>query len=241
MNTDYSFLFGGTGSTENSGFSLNDYAQIKNGSYGKLMKAYYKEQKNDGKSAADVKKETQTKSTEYSEIASLSDKLGKAADKLTEGSLFELKSVTKTDENGVENTTQEYDKDSIVSALKDFAKSYNDFMSKATKSTNKNVARRAENLVNQMNTYYKQLNAAGVNFSEDGTISIDEDKVKKLDVSTLKRAFGGSDSMLGQIASKASQIGTAATSAAKNLGGYTNKGSYASSSTSIGSLINGEA
>ena len=40
---DYSFLFGGSSSSnDNSGFSLNDYASIKNGSYGKLMKAYYK-------------------------------------------------------------------------------------------------------------------------------------------------------------------------------------------------------
>ena len=240
--SDYSFLFGGTtGSTESTGFSLNDYASIKNGSYGKLMKAYYKEQKSDGKTAEDVKKETQSKGTEYSEIASLADKFGKTADKLLSSDLFELKDVTRTDENGVENTTKEYDRDGIVSALKDFAKSYNDFMKKATNSTNKNVARRAENLVGQMNTYYKQLSAVGVKFADDGTISIDEDKVNKVVVSALKRAFSGQDSMLGQIASKVSQIGTAATSAAKNLSGYTNKGSYAATSTSIGSLINGEA
>ncbi len=240
--SDYSFLFGGTtNSTDSTGFSLNDYASIKNGSYGKLMKAYYKEQKSDGKTAEDIKKETQTKGTEYSEIASLADKFGKTADKLLSSDLFELKDVTRTDENGVENTTKEYDRDGIVSALKDFAKGYNDFMKKATNSTNKNVARRAENLVSQMNTYYKQLSAVGVKFSDDGTISIDEDKVNKLDVSTLKRAFSGQDSMLGQIASKVSQIGTAATSAAKNLSGYTNKGSYAATATSVGSLINGEA
>lgn len=241
MNTDYSFLFGGSNSgNENSGFSLNDYMSIKNGSYGKLIKAYYKEQKSDGKTAADVKKETQTKGAEYSEISSLADKFAKTADRLLSGDLLELKDVTKTDENGVENTTKEYDKSSIVSALKDFAKSYNDFMTKATKSTNKNVARRAENLVGQMNSYYKQLSAAGVKFAEDGTISIDEDKVNKLDVDTIKRAFNGKDSMLNQIASKVSQIGTAASSAAKNLSGYNSKGSYASNATSIGSLINGE-
>jgi len=237
---DYSFLFGGSsGSNDNSGFSLNDYASIKNGSYGKLMKAYYKEQKSDGKTAEDVKKETRSKGAEYSEISSLADKFDKAAGKLTGSSgLFDLKSVTSVDENGVEVTKEEYDMDSIVGALKDMAKSYNEFMSKATKSTNKNVARRAENLVGQMSKYFKQLSAVGIKFGEDGSLSVDEDKVKKTDVSALKRAFGGNDSVLGHIAGKVSQIGTAADSAANNLKGYNKSAKYASDATSIGSLIN---
>ncbi len=241
--SDYSFLFGGSNSSnDNSGFSLNDYASIKNGSYGKLMKAYYKEQKSDGKTAEDVKKENQTKGVEYSEISALADKFEKTAGKLLGGSdLFELKSVTSTDENGVEVTKEEYDMDSIVSALKDMAKSYNDFMSKATKSTNKNVARRAENLVSQMNKYYKQLSAVGVKFGEDGSLSIDADKVKKTDVNALKRAFSGSDSMLGQIESKVSQIGTTASSAANNLKGYNKSAKYASDATAVGNLINDKA
>jgi len=239
---DYSFLFGGSGnSSDNSGFSLSDYMSIKNGSYGKLMKAYYKEQNSDGKTAAEAKLETQHKGAEYSEISSLADKFTKAVDKLTGTDIFEKKSVTETDENGIETTKEEYDMDSIVSALKDVAKNYNDFLSKATKSTNKNVARRAENLVGQMTNYMKQLSAVGVKFSDDGTISIDEDKVRKTDVSALKRAFGGKDSMLAQIANKADQIGNAASSAANNLKGYNKSAKYASDATTIGNLINGQA
>ena len=42
VNTDYSLLFGGTPTVSSGGtFSLSDYASIKNGSYGKLLKAYY--------------------------------------------------------------------------------------------------------------------------------------------------------------------------------------------------------
>ena len=241
---DYSFLFGGSSSSnDNSGFSLNDYASIKNGSYGKLMKAYYKEQKGDGKSAEEVKKETQTKGAEYSEVSSLADKFDKSVSKLLNSSsdLFALKDKTTTDENGIETTTQEYDMDSIVSALKDMAKSYNEFMSKATKSTNKNVARRAENLVGQMTEYMKSLSKVGVKFSDDGTISIDEDKVRKTDVSALKRAFNGGDSMLAQINNKVSQIGTTAASAANNLKGYNKSAKYASDATTIGNLLNGQA
>ena len=44
-NVDYSYLFGGTQTASASGtFSLSDYASIKNGSYGKLLKAYYAKQ-----------------------------------------------------------------------------------------------------------------------------------------------------------------------------------------------------
>lgn len=42
---DYSYLFGATQTTSASGtFSLADYASIKNGSYGKLLKSYYAKQ-----------------------------------------------------------------------------------------------------------------------------------------------------------------------------------------------------
>ena len=44
-NADYSYLFGASQNASSSGtFSLADYASIKNGSYGKLLKAYYAKQ-----------------------------------------------------------------------------------------------------------------------------------------------------------------------------------------------------
>ena len=45
-NVDYSALLGGTSDSSSVGNTnmLSDYAAIKNGSYGKLMKAYYAKQ-----------------------------------------------------------------------------------------------------------------------------------------------------------------------------------------------------
>lgn len=45
-NVDYSALFGGTSNSSSLGSTniLSDYASIKNGSYGKLLKAYYAKQ-----------------------------------------------------------------------------------------------------------------------------------------------------------------------------------------------------
>ena len=48
MKSDYSSLFSSLGSSAGSAASSNwlgDYAMIKNGSYGRLMKAYYAEAK----------------------------------------------------------------------------------------------------------------------------------------------------------------------------------------------------
>ena len=53
--TNYSFLFSGLSSSASNALSGNwlaDYASIKNGSYGKLMKAYYAKDSGDSKTAA---------------------------------------------------------------------------------------------------------------------------------------------------------------------------------------------
>ena len=63
--TNYSFLFSGLSSTASNAASSNwlaDYASIKNGSYAKLMKAYYGKENNASKTAASdiTKKDTTT-------------------------------------------------------------------------------------------------------------------------------------------------------------------------------------
>ena len=63
--TNYSFLFSGLSSSASNALSGNwlaDYASIKNGSYGKLMKAYYAKDSGDSKTAASTitKKDTAT-------------------------------------------------------------------------------------------------------------------------------------------------------------------------------------
>ena len=63
MNSNISSLFSSlnTGNTMFGSFNLGDYASIKNGSYGKLLKAHYAEEK---KAASESAKTTTTKTTE---------------------------------------------------------------------------------------------------------------------------------------------------------------------------------
>ena len=78
-NQDYSFLFGATQTVSTSStFSLSDYASIKNGSYGKLLKAYYAQE--DAQKVSSNKDSVQ-KSTM---IKSGADALKKSADVLAE-------------------------------------------------------------------------------------------------------------------------------------------------------------
>ena len=80
---DYSALFGGTSDSSSVGNTnmLSDYAAIKNGSYGKLMKAYYAKQDAEKLSG---KGDTSQKLTLMKTSA---DSLKKSADALNDASL----------------------------------------------------------------------------------------------------------------------------------------------------------
>ena len=92
-NQDYSFLFGAAQTASTSGsFSLTDYMSIKNGSYGKLVKAYYAKQDVDTLSSS---KDSVQKSTILKTGA---DALKKSAEALSNDSLWEKKKITKKDE-----------------------------------------------------------------------------------------------------------------------------------------------
>lgn len=95
-NQDYSSLFSGMqGGTTTNSFSLSDYATIKNGSYKKLLKAYYNKQDTD-KTSSDSKKVSEDKKSKM--IKDSADTLKKAADALNDKSLWEKKKIKKTDE-----------------------------------------------------------------------------------------------------------------------------------------------
>ena len=90
-NVDFSALFSGTSDSSSVGNTnmLSDYAAIKNGSYGKLMKAYYAKQDAEKLSG---KGDTSQKLTLMKTSA---DSLKKSADALNDSSLWEKKKIKK--------------------------------------------------------------------------------------------------------------------------------------------------
>ena len=90
-NVDFSALFSGMSDSSSIGNTnmLSDYAAIKNGSYGKLMKAYYAKQDAEKLSG---KGDTSQKLTLMKTSA---DSLTKSADALNDSSLWEKKKIKR--------------------------------------------------------------------------------------------------------------------------------------------------
>lgn len=216
FNTDYSTLFssmaGNKSSNLNSlfgnandsfGFSITDYASIKNGSYGKLTKAYY--------STAQSEKTVQTKANkEYNE--KLSNVKSGAED---------LKDAVKSLESALKGNST----DKIVSAAKDFASAYNDLVSSVDKAEVKTITKSAQNMVNEIGSNLRLLDSAGFSLDEKGVMSVDEEKVKK-NPSSLKTLFNSAGSLGDHIAAKATSIFNSAKGKMNSQNTYTAKAAY---------------
>jgi len=219
---------------------LSDYASLKNGSYGKLLKTYYGQNtassttSSKESAAVDTKTKTGTvDSTAKNALSSLKSKastLDSATDKLTatgSESLFTKKDIK--DDNGT--VTNDYDRDAIYSAVSSFAKSYNDTIDAAADSSNSTAKTIASNMSSMTDTMKNALSKVGVSIGTDGVMSVDEDKLKASDVKNVKALFNGQTSYAAQIGKYASQMTAASANALTSLTGstYSGAGSYASS------------
>ena len=218
-NADYSYLFGSTQAPSTSGsFSLSDYAAIKNGSYGKLLKAYYAKQDAE-KASADG--ETVQKATLMKNGA---DALKKSVEALKNDDLWEKKIIKKKDEQtGEEVEVEEYDWDAITKAMKSFVAEYNDVIEQAGDSNSKDVLRNAVWMTGITESNENVLMKIGLTVGKGNKLELDEEALKKADVSTLKTLFTGHNSFADKVSMKASSISNAA---ARYVGTYKSNGTY---------------
>ena len=203
FNFNISSMFGGFGSNNSLGsFNFSDYASIKNGSYGKLMKSYYAEQKKstraektdkDTSSKINRKKEAAIDKTGLTQMKKEADGLKTAAEALNEDALWK-------------QTDGKYDMDKIVSAVKTFANEYNDTLNQAAKVNSKDIAQDVRYMNSMTNTMSKALSKIGVTVGTDGKLSVNEDELKKANVTSIKSLFAGSVSYGYQISDRASEI-----------------------------------
>lgn len=228
-NVDFSYLFGGMDSTATSGaFSLTDYASIKNGSYGKLMKAYYAREK------ADKLSQTGDSAARLKMIKSGADSLKKSAEALSNASLWEKKKIKKKDEEtGKEIEVEDYDWEAITKAVKSFVEDYNSLVEETGKSDTKNILQNAVWLTGMTEKAENLLSKAGISIGKGNKLELDEDTLKKADITTLKSLFTGYGSFADKIAQRASRISLAAAGANPT---YTRNGSY---SDTLSKLLSG--
>ncbi len=218
-NMDYSSVFGGGAPyIDNSmgGIDVSDYAMIKNGSYGKLMKSYY------AKQDADKLSQSGDSSKKLTLMRSSADSLKKSVEALGDASLYEKKKFKKKDEEtGEEIEVEDYDWDAITKAVKTFVDDYNSVVELAGNSETKNVLRNAAWMTGITEKAGNLLSKVGITVDKGNKLEFDEEALKKkttlgkssieLDnISTLKSLFTGYGSFASQIAQKASAISSAA-------------------------------
>ena len=234
--TNYSFLFSGLSSSASNALSGNwlaDYASIKNGSYGKLMKAYYAKDSGDSKTAASnianrtTSAEAQKKA--LAKVETTTDALKESADALLatgKKDLFAQKDIITKDENGVETSAKGYDTDAIYSAVNSFVTNYNSVMAAVDDVSDTTVNNRTESLGNTTIANSKQLAKIGITMKNDGTLSLDKDAFMKADMSAVKNLFQGNGSYGYRVSAQSSMINFAADHASTRTSLYTGTAGY---------------
>lgn len=191
----YSSLLGssGTGDAMNASTLLSDYASIKNGSYGKMLKSYYSKaaEEEEGATSKDGSK------TKEKDPASAS-----AARKF-----YQTASAMNGLDYSADNLDELYDK------VSGFVKDYNSLITNASKSKNASVKAQADALDSYTYQNYKLFAKIGITMNSDRTLSIDEDTFKKVNertgatnVPTLRTLFKGFGSYADKATDRASKI-----------------------------------
>lgn len=222
---------------------------IRNGSYGKLLKAYYAKQKTESvKNTASTSKTRTSKKTaektedskevtQYKTAQSDASSLKTAAKALTSDTkLFEQVTKTTTDADGKETTVTDYDRDAINSAVKSFVNAYNSTIKSAYAQDSSIVQKKAVSMIGATSSNKSMLARVGITIGEKNELTVDEDKLKKANISTLKTLFSGSGSYASNVEQKASDIATmteqlAKTASTSNASTYNRNGSYSSLTT----------
>ncbi len=232
--TDYSYLFSSLGSSNGSSSAnlnfLSDYASIKNGSYLKLMKAYYSETGKAGEIVNNSKRSTSTSADSADTLTSIqksTDELKESADALlAKGN----KSVFK-EQDGAINT------DEVYKAVNDFVKDYNSVVSSTEDSNTKSIASRSMSMINTTASYEKQLSQIGITINDDFTLSLDEDTFKKADMSDVKNLFNDTGSYAYKTSAQSSLINFSADTEASKANTYNYNGTY-NNAYNTGNLFN---
>lgn len=223
-----STLFSSVGSTTDStsnglyGINLADYASIKNGSYSKLMKAYYAQDDADA-SKANSKNDTDDTDQTLAEIKSTTASLKESAQALySSKSLFE------------KNTDGEYDMEAIYEKVNAFIEDYNAAVDSVGSAETESIAKAGANMVNAATNYVDMLSKIGITINEsDFSLSINKEKFMESRITDLKSMFSGVGSFAYQIGAKASRINTMVADKVSSSGYYKSSvESNTSSSTS---------
>ena len=204
---NYSYLFQSAsgGSLGNLNF-ISDYASIKNGSYGKLMKAYYgTAQSSSTSSSATASSENSSSKSRTSNVLErileekknpkVSKETQEANAKLTTG-LSDLRtsiSALRNDSTYTDTSNGNSAADKVVSAVKAYVSDYNNVVSAAKGSTLTNKTAYVANMMSSTAANADKLSEIGISVNSNGTIELDEGTLKKAGIDKVQQLFSAKD------------------------------------------------
>lgn len=177
--------------------SLGDYGLIRRGSYSKLCKAYYAKQ-----ATSSDDKDSKTDK----ELANDAGALKKSAN--------DLSKMEFTEANAHK----------VMSAVKNFVKSYNSMISSAENSESSSISNAAKYLASNTKANANLLKQVGITVGSNNELSIDSKVLDSAKMSDLKTLFKGNSSFAGRVSSYATSIYM--TAMANNSSLYSNLGSF---------------
>ena len=228
LKQDYSFLFSSMNSSKNnsmdffSSINLSDYNSIKTGTYGKLLKAYYKKDDTEESKDTTAKKPATNKVDEVhvkemKEVQTEANELRDSANKLVQ--------------RGSKSVFKDEDMAKVYSAVSDFVEDFNSVVEKGKETDSKAITRGASYLTKLAEDYEEELNAMGITIGKDDKLTIDKDSFMKTDVNKVKELFNGQNSFSYLAATRAVSISNTAYSESNKSNLYNGNGNYSMIST----------
>lgn len=230
-----STLFSSLGSSKSTGsglfgINLSEYASIRSGSYGKLMRSYFSMDSTKGTSKSDdstkntIEDLATTTSTSKDSTKTLAA-IESDAKELTDSA----KALYTRSNNKVftKDSGGSYDTDKIYKAVKSFADDYNSMLDTAGKSSTNRISRSVSSMKNETSYNEKPLKEIGITVDEKtGRLSVDETTFKGADTEKVKSLFNGIGSYAYSVATKAAMTESYAKSEAAKSNTYTKNGTY---------------
>lgn len=230
-----STLFSSLGSSKSTGsglfgINLSEYASIRSGSYGKLMRSYFSMDSTKGTSKSDdstkntIEDLATTTSTSKDSTKTLAA-IESDAKELTDSA----KALYTRSNNKVftKDSGGSYDTDKIYKAVKRFADDYNSMLDTAGKSSTNRISRSVSSMKNETSYNEKPLKEIGITVDEKtGKLSVDETTFKSADTEKIKNLFNGTGSYAYSVSTKAAMTESYAKSEAAKSNTYTKNGTY---------------
>ena len=230
-----STLFSSLGSSKSTGsglfgINLSEYASIRSGSYGKLMRSYFSMDSTKGTSKSDdstkntIEDLATTTSTSKDSTKTLAAIESDAKELTDSAKALYTRSNTKV---FTKDSGGSYDTDKIYKAVKRFADDYNSMLDTAGKSSTNRIFQSVSSMKNETSYNEKALKEIGITVDEKtGKLSVDETTFKSADTEKIKNLFNGTGSYAYSVATKAAMTESYAKSEAAKSNTYTKNGTY---------------